>query len=54
MIRYEDVIANPEQTFRDIYEFLDEPLPKATIEEMQKMVQTVSYTHLTLPTILRV
>ena len=39
LIRYEDVIANPEQTFRDIYEFLDEPLPKATIEEMQKMVQ---------------
>jgi len=39
LIRYEDVIANPEQTFRDIYKFLDEPLPRVTLENMQKMAQ---------------
>jgi len=35
-LRYEDVVANPEQRFRDIYKFLGEPMPKATFEEMQK------------------
>jgi len=38
-VRYEDVVANPEQRFRDIYEFLDEPMPKATFDEMRKMAQ---------------
>jgi len=35
-LRYEDVVANPEQRFRDIYKFLGEPMPKAMFEEMQK------------------
>jgi len=36
-VRYEDVVANPEQRFRDIYKFLDEPMPNATFDKMQKM-----------------
>ena len=36
-VRYEDVVANPEQSFRDIYTFLDEPAPFATLREMQRM-----------------
>jgi len=38
-LRYEDVVANPEQRFRDIYKLLDESVPKATLEEMQKLAQ---------------
>jgi len=38
-VRYEDVVANPEQRFRDIYKFLDEPMPNATLDEMQKMAR---------------
>jgi len=38
-LRYEDVVANPEQRFRDIYKLLDEPVPKATLDEMQKNAQ---------------
>ena len=36
-MRYEDVEANLEQKFRDIYELLGEPIPTATLNEMQKM-----------------
>ena len=35
-VRYEEVVANPEQIFRDIYKFLDEPMPRVTYDEMQK------------------
>jgi len=38
-IRYEDVVANPEEKFRDIYDFLDEPMPIETLFEMQKKAQ---------------
>jgi len=36
-VRYEEVVSNPEQRFRDIYKFLDEPMPNATFNTMQKM-----------------
>ena len=36
-MRYEDVVANPEQRFRDIYKLLDEPVPTATMNQLQKM-----------------
>ena len=35
LMRYEDVIANPEQRFRDIYKLLDEPIPKSTLQQME-------------------
>jgi len=35
-VRYEDFVSNPERRFRDIYNFLDEPVPNATLAEMQK------------------
>ena len=35
-VRYEDVVANPEQGFRDIYKFIDEPMPNTTFDTMQK------------------
>ena len=38
-VRYEDVVANPEQGFRDVYKFIDEPMPKATFHELQKMAK---------------
>jgi len=38
-VRYEDVVANPEQAFRDVYKLLDETVPKATFEAMQKMAR---------------
>jgi len=38
-VRYEDVVANPEQTFRGIYRLLDEPVPDATLKEIQKMAR---------------
>jgi len=38
-VRYEDVVANPEEIFRDIYNFLDEPIPIKTLLEMQKKAQ---------------
>ena len=38
-VRYEDVVANPEERFRDIYDFLDEPMPTETLLEMQKKAQ---------------
>jgi len=34
---YEDVMANPEQKFRHIYELLDEPVPTETLKKMQRM-----------------
>jgi len=36
-IRYEDVVANPDQMFLEISKFLDEPMPRATHNEMQKL-----------------
>ena len=36
-VRYEDVLANPEQMFRDIYKLLDEPIPMSTFDEIQRM-----------------
>ena len=36
LMRYEDVVANPEQRFRDIYKLLDEPMPTATLEQMRR------------------
>ena len=39
-MRYEDVLANPEQRFRDIYKLLDELVPKATLEKMLKIART--------------
>lgn len=38
-LRYEDVVANPEQRFRDIYRLLDEQMPTKTLDEMQKQAQ---------------
>jgi len=38
-VRYEDVVANPEQRFRDIYNLVDEPVPKATLEQMVENAQ---------------
>jgi len=38
-VRYEDVVANPELIIRNIYKLVDEPVPKATLEEMQKKAQ---------------
>ena len=35
LMRYEDVVANPDQRFRDIYKLLDEPMPKATLKQIQ-------------------
>jgi len=37
LMRYEDVIANPEQRFRDIYKLLNEPIPKATLNKMETL-----------------
>ena len=37
LVRYEDVVANPVQRFRDIYKFLDKPAPFPTLRQMQKM-----------------
>jgi len=39
LMRYEDVLADPEQSFRDIYTLLEEPAPPATLKEMQKMAK---------------
>jgi len=39
LMRYEEVVDNPDRRFRDIYEFLDEPAPPATLVEMQKMAK---------------
>jgi len=36
-LTYEDIVANPEQRFRDIYELLDEPIPPVTLNKMQTM-----------------
>ena len=36
LMRYEDVVANPEQRFRDIYTLLDEPIPTATLKRMRR------------------
>ena len=38
-VRYEDVVANPERRFRDVYKLLDEPLPKVTLGQMQKKAE---------------
>jgi len=38
-MRYEDVVDNPEQRFRDIYELLDEPPPPSTLTEMQRLAR---------------
>ena len=38
-VRYEEVVADPEQIFRDIYKFLGEPMPRTTHDEMQKKAQ---------------
>ena len=38
-VRYEDVVANPEQEFRDVYKFIDEPLPQTTFDELQKLAK---------------
>jgi len=46
-MRYEDVVANPEQRFRDIYKLLDEPLPNATLAEMQKKAKSGQAKNLT-------
>jgi len=35
LVRYEDVVDNPAERFREVYELLDEPVPKATLERMQ-------------------
>jgi len=36
-VKYEDVLANPEQRFRDIYKLLDEPIPTTTLEQMEQL-----------------
>jgi len=36
-MRYEDVVANPEQRFRDVYKLLDEPVPNKTLVKIRKM-----------------
>jgi len=36
-MRYEEVMVNPEQKFRDIYKLLDEPVPTETLNKMQRM-----------------
>ena len=46
-LRYEDVVANPEQRFRDVYKLLDEPLPNATLAEMQKKAESGQAKNLT-------
>jgi len=38
-VRYEDVVANPEQHFRDVYRLLDEQTPNATLDEMRVKAQ---------------
>jgi len=45
-VRYEDLVANPEQHFRDVYRLLDEPIPKATLDEMQKKAHHGKKMHL--------
>ena len=45
-VRYEDVVDNPEQQFRDVYRLLDEPIPNATLDEMQKRAQYGKKMHL--------
>jgi len=36
-MRYEDVIDNPVQRFRDLYKLLDEPIPMKTLKQMENM-----------------
>ena len=38
-VRYEEVVANPEQEFRDVYKFIEEPMPKTTFDELQKLAK---------------
>jgi len=45
-VRYEDVLANPEQRFRDIYKFIDEPMPNTTFDKMQRMGKKGQTKHL--------
>ena len=37
LLRYEDVVANPEQKFYDMYKLLDEAMPAVTLKLMQPM-----------------
>ena len=37
LMRYEDVVANPEERFRDIYRLLGEPIPPTTLKKMQRL-----------------
>jgi len=46
-MKYEDVLANPEQRFRDIYKLLDEPMPTTTLEQMQLMASRGQQKNLT-------
>ena len=46
-VRYEDVLANPEQMFRDIYKLLDEPMPMSTLEQMEQMASRGQQRNLT-------
>ena len=45
-VRYEDVLANAEQQFRNVYRLIDEPIPKATLDELQKKAQYGKTMHL--------
>jgi len=46
-VNYEDVVANPGQRFRDVYKLLNEPVPHATLEEMQKKAKSGQAKNLT-------
>ena len=41
-VRYEDVVANAEHGFRDIYAFIDEPIPSSTFNVTQRMANKVN------------
>jgi len=45
-VRYEDVVANAEHGFHDIYEFIDEPMPSSTFNVTQRMAMRGQAKHL--------
>lgn len=37
LVRYEDVVDNPAERFREVYELLGEPVPEKTLKQMQSI-----------------
>jgi len=37
LVKYEDVVDNPADKFREVYELLDEPVPAKTLKQMQSI-----------------